>query len=43
MMERVHTVYGMRSSVISAFIVFQIAVLLSGLVILGGDGTGFGA
>src|SRR5690606_13319987 len=34
MMERVHTVYGMRSSVISAFIVFQIAVLLSGLVIL---------
>ena len=33
-MERVHTIYGMRASVISAFIVFQIAVLLSSLVIL---------
>ena len=32
--KRVHTIYGMRASVISAFIVFQIAVLLSSLVIL---------
>jgi hypothetical protein len=33
-MERVHTIYRMRASVISAFIVFQIVVLLSSLVIL---------